>query len=473
VGFRHRRRRPGRRQGRRDPAGEGFAGRVTLIGTEPSVRTSDRRSPRACCSARRAATSPTCTTGLVRHHDVELRTGTTVSAIDPAAPGPAPTTATTIGYDKLLLATGASPRTIGVPGAGRRLTLRTSPTPTGSPRPGTAGTRLVVIGAGWIGLEVAAAARLRGAAVTVVEALRAAAAARPRRPARRRSSPPCTASTASTSGSAPRSSELTPAPGVQVLADGTTIDADVVLVAASASPRTPAGRPGRAAVDNGVLVDRHLRTATRTSTPPATSRPSTTRCSAPGSGSSTGPTPCTAARSPPARCSARTPGMDRLPYFFTDQYDLGMEYAGWVPPGAEARGGDPRRRAGREFIAFWTVDGRVLAGMNVNVWDVTDADPGTGPRRAGRARRRPGPARRPVRAVAPVRATSATARFSRANRRLTDRPIPGPTPTMTAPGTACSFPPARRPYPKWRRPQDSRLRPALRAGRDRRHRRRW
>jgi NADPH-dependent 2,4-dienoyl-CoA reductase/sulfur reductase-like enzyme len=64
---------------------------------------------------------------------------------------------------------------------------------------------------------------------------------------------------------------------------------------------------------------------------------------------------------------------DRLPYFFTDQYDLGMEYAGWVPPGATAdlviRGDLPAR----EFIAFWTIDGRVAAGMNVNVWDVTDA----------------------------------------------------------------------------------------------------
>jgi 3-phenylpropionate/trans-cinnamate dioxygenase ferredoxin reductase subunit len=62
---------------------------------------------------------------------------------------------------------------------------------------------------------------------------------------------------------------------------------------------------------------------------------------------------------------------DRLPYFYTDQYDLGMEYTGWVEPGGYDRvvvRGDLDRR---EFIAFWTSAGRVLAGMNVNVWDVT------------------------------------------------------------------------------------------------------
>ena len=64
---------------------------------------------------------------------------------------------------------------------------------------------------------------------------------------------------------------------------------------------------------------------------------------------------------------------DRLPYFFTDQYDLGMEYSGYVEPGGYddvvVRGEVDRR----EFIAFWLRDGRVLAGMNVNVWDVNDA----------------------------------------------------------------------------------------------------
>jgi len=63
---------------------------------------------------------------------------------------------------------------------------------------------------------------------------------------------------------------------------------------------------------------------------------------------------------------------DRLPYFFTDQYDLGMEYTGWVPPGAVTDLVIRGDRDKREFIAFWTAAGRVIAGMNVNVWDVTE-----------------------------------------------------------------------------------------------------
>ena len=61
---------------------------------------------------------------------------------------------------------------------------------------------------------------------------------------------------------------------------------------------------------------------------------------------------------------------DRLPYFFSDQYDVGMEYSGFAPRWDEVVfRGDP---ASREFIAFWLREGRVVAGMNVNVWDVTD-----------------------------------------------------------------------------------------------------
>ena len=61
---------------------------------------------------------------------------------------------------------------------------------------------------------------------------------------------------------------------------------------------------------------------------------------------------------------------DRVPYFFSDQYDVGMEYAGHGAPGDEVVfRGDP---ATREFIAFWLRDGRVAAGMNVNVWDVNE-----------------------------------------------------------------------------------------------------
>jgi 3-phenylpropionate/trans-cinnamate dioxygenase ferredoxin reductase subunit len=64
--------------------------------------------------------------------------------------------------------------------------------------------------------------------------------------------------------------------------------------------------------------------------------------------------------------------LDDIPYFYTDQFDLGMEYSGYPPltEGAEVvYRGD---RAKREFIAFWLHGDRVVAGMNVNVWDVNE-----------------------------------------------------------------------------------------------------
>jgi 3-phenylpropionate/trans-cinnamate dioxygenase ferredoxin reductase subunit len=61
---------------------------------------------------------------------------------------------------------------------------------------------------------------------------------------------------------------------------------------------------------------------------------------------------------------------DRVPYIFSDQYDVGMEYTGYAPTWDRVvLRGDP---ATREFIAFWLTGDHVLAGMNVNVWDVTD-----------------------------------------------------------------------------------------------------
>ncbi len=64
---------------------------------------------------------------------------------------------------------------------------------------------------------------------------------------------------------------------------------------------------------------------------------------------------------------------ERLPYFFTDQYDLGMEYTGYIEPGGYDQVVFRGRTDTREFIAFWLAEGRVLAGMNVNVWDVNQS----------------------------------------------------------------------------------------------------
>jgi hypothetical protein len=62
---------------------------------------------------------------------------------------------------------------------------------------------------------------------------------------------------------------------------------------------------------------------------------------------------------------------DRVPYFFSDQYDVGLEYSGYAPPGSYDQVVCRGDVAKREFVAFWLRGNHVLAGMNVNVWDVT------------------------------------------------------------------------------------------------------
>jgi 3-phenylpropionate/trans-cinnamate dioxygenase ferredoxin reductase subunit len=63
---------------------------------------------------------------------------------------------------------------------------------------------------------------------------------------------------------------------------------------------------------------------------------------------------------------------DEIPYFYTDQFDLGMEYSGYPPLAVGASVVIRGDKAAREFVAFWVAEGRVVAGMNVNVWDVNE-----------------------------------------------------------------------------------------------------
>jgi 3-phenylpropionate/trans-cinnamate dioxygenase ferredoxin reductase subunit len=235
------------------------------------------------------------------------------------------------------------------------------------------GTRLVIIGAGWIGLEVAAAARARGAAVTVVET-----AALPLhrvlgdRLARFFADLHTGHGVEFRFGDGVREIRGSTTVSHVVLNDGTVLPADTVLVAVGAVPRTGLADAAGLPVDNGILVDARLRTAD----PHIFAAGDVANIDHPLLGGRirvehwdnalhTGPAAARAMLDLPV-------SYDRLPYFFTDQYDLGMEYAGWIAPGARTdlviRGSLDQG----EFIAFWTQEGRVVAGMNVNVWDVTD-----------------------------------------------------------------------------------------------------
>ncbi|MFE1343786.1 NAD(P)/FAD-dependent oxidoreductase [Streptomyces sp. NPDC058757] len=263
---------------------EGFNGRVILIGDER-----DHPYERPPLSKGYLLGKKDRDSALVHEpawyaaHDVELHLGQTVTAVDRDAHTVRLGDGTVIRYDKLLLATGSEPRRLDIPGTGlagvhhlRRLShserLRDELKALGRDN-----GHLVIAGAGWIGLEVAAAARTYGAEVTVVEA-----------------------------DPTPLHRVLGPELG-QLFADLHT--------------------------EHGVRFHFGARIT---------------------------------------EITGQDVSYDRVPYFFTDQYDLGMEYSGWAPPGSYDQvvvRGDTGKR---EFIAFWLHEGRVIAGMNVNVWDVTE-----------------------------------------------------------------------------------------------------
>ncbi len=232
---------------------------------------------------------------------------------------------------------------------------------------------VVVIGGGWIGLEVTAAARGYGNDVTVVEPQRAV----------------LNAALGSELGG--MFTELHRENGVNLLLgdgvdaidgseghvksittrSGQTLAADVVVVGVGARPNVELAMSAKLDVDNGVLVDEYLRTAhpdiyaagdVANAMHPTLGR--RLRVEHWANALHGGPA---AARS---MLGQQSP-YDRVPYFYTDQYDLGMEYSGDVGPEGHDRIVYRGDRSARTFIAFWTKEGRVLAGMNVNVWDVT------------------------------------------------------------------------------------------------------
>ncbi|MGW4251458.1 NAD(P)/FAD-dependent oxidoreductase [Streptomyces californicus] len=317
--------------------------------------------------------------------DIELHLGQPVTALDRYARTVQLGDGTVIHYDKLLLATGSEPRRLDIPGtdlAGvhhlRRLAhadrLRNVLAALGRDN-----GHLVIAGAGWIGLEVAAAARGYGAEVTVVESEPT--------PLHQVIGPELGQIFSELHAShgvrfhfGARLTEITGQDGMVLAArtdDGEEHPAHDVLAAIGAAPRTAlAEAAGLETADRaqggGIAVDASL----RTSDPHIYAAGDVAAASHPLLGARLRVEHwANALNGGPAAARAmlgQDVTYDRVPYFFSDQYDLGLEYSGWAPPGSYDEviiRGDAGKR---EFIAFWLKDRRVLAGMNVNVWDVTE-----------------------------------------------------------------------------------------------------
>lgn len=309
-------------------------------------------------------------------HDVDLRSGRFVTGLDRGTHGLYLADGSVISYDRLLLTTGASPRELRVPGADARGVhyLRTLDDSDALRATLATISRLVVIGAGWIGLEVTAAARLAGVEVTVVETAEL--------PLLRVLGPEVAQVFADlhlgrgvdlrfNSSLAEILSENGTATGVR-LNDGTTIAADAVLVAVGAAPNVQLGEAAGLHVDNGIVVDAAL----RTNDPDIFAAGDVANAFHPFFERQIRVEHWANARHQPKAAAASMLGKDvsydELPYFYTDQYDLGMEYVGYVEPDGYDRVVFRGDVAGREFIAFWLAGERVIAAMNVNVWDVVE-----------------------------------------------------------------------------------------------------
>jgi len=354
---------------------EGFDGDVVLLGEEPE-RPYERPplSKGLLLGTADRETVFVHEAGWYAEHDVDLRTGVGVAAIDRAARQVELADGQRIRYDALLLATGSTPRPLDVPGSylDGVQQLRTL---ADSDRIAAAlvdGAHLVVVGAGWIGLEVAAAARQRGAAVTVLD--------RSRLPLLRVLGPDIAPVFADLHrdngvtfrhGAAVREFRGDGQVSSVLLHDGTELPADAVVVGVGVHPNVGLAETAGLAVDNGVVVDQSL----RTSDPRIYAAGDIANAYHPLYSTHLRVEHwATALHSGPAAARSML-GVrvvyDRLPYFYTDQYDLGMEYTGHAPPGGYDTVVVRGDLAKREFIAFWAADRRVVAGMNVNVWDVT------------------------------------------------------------------------------------------------------
>lgn len=356
---------------------EGFQGRVVLLGEE-GHRPYDR--PPLSKGYLLGTTDPEKVyvhpPAFYAEHDIELRTGHRVVALDRAAAEVSLHDGERLGYSRLLLATGARPRTLSVPGADLPGVhyLRTLDDSDRLKAAFSASPRVVVVGAGWIGLEGAAAARAAGCEVTVVEPqptplygvlgpeLGEVYAALHR-------------SHGVHLHTGTGVSALTGGPdGVRaVVTDtGAELPAEVVLVGVGALPNDELARAAGLEVDNGVRVDSSLATLTD---PAVFAAGDVMRADHPRYGRPIRVEHwATALHSGPAAARSmlgRGTPYDRVPYFYSDQYELGMEFSGLVTPGGYDQVVYRGDRDGGEFIAFWLSGTTVVAGMNVNVWDVT------------------------------------------------------------------------------------------------------
>jgi 3-phenylpropionate/trans-cinnamate dioxygenase ferredoxin reductase subunit len=351
---------------------EGFDGRVVLIGAE-AERPYERPPLSKGFLLGTEENAYVHSSDWYDRHSVRLLLGQRVTGIDRDVHRVTLRGGEQLEYSKLLLTTGSMPRKLSVPGAdldgvhylrmvGNSARLRESL---------RAGGRVVIIGAGWIGLETATAAREYGCPVTVVEPQ-----SQPLLGALGERLGGFFADVHRTHGVEFRlGTSVSAIRGLDgkvtevLTSDGTTVPADLVIIGIGARPNSELADKANLATDNGILVDETL----RTEDPDIYAAGDVANAVNPfyhtrirvehwANALYQGPA---AARS----MLGDTVGYDQLPYFFTDQYDLGMEFTGWLAPDADHDIVIRGSLEGRSFHAFWLATNHVVAGMHINRWD--------------------------------------------------------------------------------------------------------
>jgi 3-phenylpropionate/trans-cinnamate dioxygenase ferredoxin reductase subunit len=351
----------------------GFDGRLVLIGDEPE-RPYERPPLSKDYLRGETAEKPFVhEEDFYGEREIELLTSTRVTAVDAEGRELRLEDDRRLGYDRLLLATGAEPRRLDVPGAELDgvLYLRTVADSERIAERLERGRRVVVVGSGWIGAEIAASARVKGCEVTMIEMATL--------PLERVLGPEVGQIYLDVHRD--HGIEFLPETTVErfegegslehvLTRDGARIEADMAVVGVGVTPRVELAEAAGLRVENGILVDERL----ESSAPGVFAAGDVANAHHPFYGRrlrvehwanalNQGPVAARAMLGEPV-------SYDEIPYFFSDQYETGMEYAGFAPEWDEVVfRGDV---AGREFIAFWLAGGRVVAGLNMNVWDVNE-----------------------------------------------------------------------------------------------------
>lgn len=311
-------------------------------------------------------------------HQVTLLTGMAATQLNPDAHTITLADGTSLPYTKALIATGAAPRTIPLSGVDLEgvYTFRTKADSVALKSALSGGGKeVVLIGSGWIGMEIAATASELGNHVTLLGLAEV----------------PLSAAIGSELGTVfmNRHKEagvkfLLPASATEIqgrdghasqvlTTTGAVLPADIVIVAVGVVPNTALAQQAGLTINNGIEVTSSL----ASSAPDIFAAGDVANAMHPVTGmrarSEHWANAIASGKVAARSMLGRDAVLEDIPYFYTDQFDLGMEYSGY---GALTKDAELIIRGSlekREFIAFWVLDGRVVAGMNVNVWDVQDA----------------------------------------------------------------------------------------------------